>query len=69
MVIEELIPGTTGTAASIAKKIVVGAAKNYVAADLEAAVEMAISKFAVQMREAAKKEIKFQKIKKIEPNK
>jgi hypothetical protein len=59
----ELISKTPGSAASIARQIVQAAAKAYVPEDLDGAVDKAVAKFAQQLKDAAKAEIRYLKIK------
>ena len=55
-------------AAQIARQLVHSAMKTYVPEDVESAVDKAIFKFMTNMREAAKEEMRYAKMRKISPN-
>lgn len=56
------------TAYKVAKSIVLAVLKqNYVEEDVEKAVNLAIAKFAENLRSAAREELQFQRIPKISP--
>lgn len=61
-------PSTQAKASGIARDIVLAVLnQNYVEEDIEKAVNMAILRFTDNMKNAAREELKFQKIKKIPP--
>lgn len=63
----EIMGQAETNSAKIARQIVNGAVKAYVPEDWEAAVDKAIFRFAQQMKEAAKAELRFQRMRKIPP--
>lgn len=63
----ELIPRQPGSPATIVRQLIASAMKTYVPEDVEKAVDNAISKFHTQMRDAARQELKFAKMRKMSP--
>jgi hypothetical protein len=63
----ELITKQAGSPAAIVRQLIRTAMKTYVPEDIEKAVDNAISKFHMQMRDAARQELKFAKMDKISP--
>lgn len=61
----ELISKRPGSPAAIVRQLIASAMKTYVPEDLVKAVDNAISKFHMQMREAARTELKFAQMKKL----
>lgn len=59
----ELISKQPGSPAAIVRQLIASAVKTYVPEDIEKAVDNAISKFHVQMRVAARQELKFAQMK------
>jgi hypothetical protein len=60
---------STAKASGIAKDIVMAVLKqNYVPEDVEKAVNMAILRFTDNIKNAAREELKYQRIQKIPPN-
>lgn len=55
----DLILASRTTPAKIARTLVVQARKDFVAQDVEQAVERALARFVDQLRQAAKQEIRF----------
>ncbi len=64
---QEVMNRAETKSAQIARQLVYGAVKAYVPEDWDKAVDQAISKFAAQMREAAKAELRFQHMRKLSP--
>lgn len=63
----ELITKQLGSPAAIVRQLIASAVKTYVPEDIEQAVDNAISKFHQQMRDAARTEMKFMRMKKLPP--
>lgn len=62
----ELISKPDGTAAGVAKSIVAAVIKqNYVPEDIEKAVNQAILRFSDNIKQHAREELKFQRLRKI----
>jgi hypothetical protein len=64
---DDLISRQAGSPAAIVRQLIRVAAKTYVPEDLEQAVQNAVSKFHMQMLDAARQELKFAKMQKLNP--